>query len=586
MKLRSYLTSKQFKVTVITLHLILLILGAIDYAFYNFSRRTLIDQQNEKMKIQAENISASIQLSRKGEDYMTWMLGQNLRSVALYAQSNLDPDIEKVTNEQLDIISKKAGIDHITLMKRSGDDIIGYKSSDPKELGMTTKNWRGYWFEAFNQLLDHKNVDVPVGQILPNYWAGPMNTSMTNTQNVDLWGYYYDGTTNYIIDPFVHDEKFREYQKDTGVDAMISQIVQNSIVTEVSVFNPPIFLKEQEQFIKEGVVWYSDREILFGSYNLKDARDDEYVKQAYESQKELSYETTIHGTSVLKSFIPLHLDYPVVVGLVADLTTVNATMHEFQKNLLIIISITTILGVIFFLLVSKYYSRNKEVAFQSVRDVFVENIDQMFSSIKEQRHDFNNHLSTIHSLVQLGEYDELKKYTKEIVGETMIVNDIININSPAISALIQAKITQAMNNKILFEHDIINMGNISLGTLKSTDLVKILSNLIDNAFDAVENNPEEDRYVVVNGYVENDHLCFGVFNKGTILQDEQINHIFEKGFSTKSNTEKHSGLGLYIVNTILKKYNGNVFVEPLADGNLFKLRIPLYALGKEVKKIG
>ena len=145
-------------------------------------------------------------------------------------------------------------------MKRAGDDIIGYKSSDPSEINMSTKGWRGYWFTAFDQLLTNKSVNVPVGQTLPNYWAGPINTSQTRTENVDKWGYYFDGTTNYIIDPFVHDTTLRRYQKETGIEAIIKNILQNKNVTgvqEITVFNPPTFLGQQEQYTKNGVVWAS-----------------------------------------------------------------------------------------------------------------------------------------------------------------------------------------------------------------------------------------------------------------------------------------------------------------------------------------
>jgi hypothetical protein len=576
MKLKALINSKQLKFTAITLILIFLALSAINRTYFNFTRNALIQEQVGKMRIEATNINAAIKLSRKGERYVEELIGQNLRSVSLFAQSNLDPDIEKVSNESLDVISKKAGVDHITLMKRSGEDIIGYKSSDSKEIGMTTIGWRGDWFKAFNQLLDNKNVNVPSGQSLQNYWAGPINTSMTNTDNIDKWGYYHDGSTNYIIDPYVHDTTFVKYQKETGVDAMIKEIVDNDVVArEVTVFNPPTFLKEQEQFKKNGVVWYSDREVLFGTYNNKDQKDMEFVKTAYSSNKPTSFETTIDGKSMLKTFIPLQLEYPVVIGLVSDLTPINAYLDTLLKKLRFVITMVTLVAMVLIHFIIRYYSRNKEKAAQFVQDLYVDNIDQLFTSVKEQRHDFNNQISTIQSMVLKGEYAELQKFTNEMVGEASELNDIININSPALCALIQAKITQAMDRKIAFEYELIKMGDLSLGVLKSTDLVKIISNLIDNAFDAVEMYDDADRIVKLTGYVNGQQLHFSVFSKGNPIPDEQLDLLFKKGFSTKLSTGKNSGYGLFIVEKIIKKYNGRITVNPQSEGNTFNVAIPI-----------
>ncbi|MGV2886107.1 sensor histidine kinase [Paenibacillus taichungensis] len=577
MRILSFFKSKQLRITILTLIMLLLTLGILGRTYYNFTREALINEQIDKMELEASHISISIQLSRKGEKFVEDLIGQNLRTAALYAQSNLDPDIEKVTNEELAKISKKIGIDHITLMKRSGDDIIGYKSDEPKEIGMSTKGWRGYWFQAFNELLDNKNTTVPVGQILPNYWAGPINTSMTDPSFVDKWGYYYDGTTNYIIDPYVHDTVYRDYQKETGIDALIQQVIADDTNTaeEVTVFNPPTFLKEQEQFKLNGVVWYSDREILFGTYNFTHPEDSKYVKQAYETNKQASFETNINGKHVLKAYIPLHLDFPVVIGVVSNTDQVDAYMAELLNQMKITIGIASLIALVVLWFISRYYTRSRLAAAQSVQDVFVGNIDQLFTSIKEQRHDFNNHIATIQSLVANKEFGELQKFTNELIGETSIINDIIRINSPALSALIQAKITEAMDRKISFDHDLIGMDQISVDVLKSTDLVKIMSNLIDNAFEAVEELEESDRIVELTGSVENDRLCFNVYNKGTPIPDAYVEKLFEKGYSTKKEKGKNSGLGLFIVQKILKRYNGRITVDSKQDGNTFSVAIPM-----------
>ena len=123
----------------------------------------------------------------------------------------------------------------------------------------------------------------------------------------------------------------------------------------------------------------------------------------------------------------------------------------------------------------------------------MEEINQLFHSIRAQRHDFMNHVQTIHSLAELNKMDELKAYTSELTGEIRQMNDIINIGNPAIAALIRAKISQAELLKVRFETNINDMNKMELG-VKSLDMTRIFGNLIDNAYDEVMNYPEERTY--------------------------------------------------------------------------------------------
>lgn len=134
-------------------------------------------------------------------------------------------------------ISDKIGVSYITLLKKVADDIKGVKSSDPKERDMSTKDW-GYWFLAFNQLFDDKNVTIPEGQKLNNYWAGPLNTSYTDPNHVDKWGYYYDGTTNYIINPYVRDNQIMNFKQKVGLETIVSKTFGK----------PPIYTETNGQF--------------------------------------------------------------------------------------------------------------------------------------------------------------------------------------------------------------------------------------------------------------------------------------------------------------------------------------------------
>lgn len=555
----------------------LIIVLLTDSVFYYYTKRMLTSELETKLQLIADNVAISIKHSKTGEKYVENLIGQNLRTASLAAQYRLDPNIEKVSNEELTVLSKELMIDHITLMKRSGDDIIGYKSSEPKEINMSTKSWSRDWFQAFNQLLDTKETNVQSGQALPHYWSGPMNTSMTNPQFVDKWGYYYDGRTNYILDPYVHDTFFRDYQRETGVDAVINEMIHgytNHGAKEITVYNPPIFLKQQEQYKKEGYTWFTDREILFGSYTMKDNRDQEMVQAVMQSKQTKQLITTIEGKTYLKMFIPLQLDSPVVIGLTADYETVQQSIQQQQVNLLILIGSTALIAFILVILSIRFINRNREATAESIQEVYVDHIGSLFRSMKEQRHDFNNHVATIHSLVHLKEYTELNRYTTEIIGETTALNDIIQINVPALCAIVQSKAIQAVERKITFIHEVSNLNQINLGAVKATDLVRIISNLIDNAFDAVTiSKKAEEKEVRLIGILEGNILTFKVINNGDPIPSDRLESIFEPGFSTKQESGLHTGLGLSIVKKLVDKYDGTVHVSSSEAETSFTISI-------------
>lgn len=111
--------------------------------------------------------------------------------------------------------------------------------------------------------------------------------------------------------------------------------------------------------------------------------------------------------------------------------------------------------------------------------------------------------------------------------------------------------------------------------MKSVDLVKIIGNLIDNAFDEVNKFPSGEREVIVNGWSESNQVTISVSNP--VLPDFQVedyNQMFSIGYSTKGDGE-HQGLGLSVVKERIEHYKGTIEVC-VEDGWIcFKISIPM-----------
>lgn len=572
----------------ISLSVIIVLLS--NAAYYFLTKKTLEDALDHEMRAVAKQIEFSVEQSRLGAEKFQDQIGRELRVVAIAAQYALDPDVEKVTNEQLKELSAKLGIEHITLMKRTEDNIVLYKSSDENELGKGTKTWDP-WYVAFNQLFDRHDVRIDwLGQTLPNFWSGPFEVASTDPDSIYKWGYYYDGTTNYIIDPYVSYKTLAEYEKLTGINELIDKSIKSSdSLLEATVFNPSTFGKGPFDTVNEDGKAQGhllQKDIYYGTYRYKGDKDIEHVQKAFGTGSNISVKENIDGMHVLKMFIPVFAGkegvnlvdengqpiHGYVLSLVSDYQVIQDRLDSQFLNIGIAIFLITGISILIAAFAMRYFRQSREKVVAVTQQTYVDEINSMFQSIRAQRHDFLNHVQTIHSLAELNKSRELVAYTKELTGEIRLMNDIINIGNPAIAALIRSKISQAESCRIAFTCSFSGLNRLEMG-IKTLDVNRMLGNLIDNAFDEVMKYGEECREVALTGKQMDGFIEFCISNTCANAREVKEKPLFEAGFSTKD--DAHQGLGLFTVKSITEQYKGTIQVEAEAEDKIkFYIRIP------------
>jgi len=321
--------------------------------FYYSSKHEMESGLRQDMLTIAKQIGTSLDSAEKSKRLMEDMIGEKLRAVAIAAKSELDPRLDKVDNEQLAALSQKLGVDHISLWQRTGDDILVLRSSDPKELNMGSKSM-DYWFKAFNQLLDDREVTIPQGQKLLHYWAGPYQYSSSDPDRVRKWGYYYDGSTDYIINPYVNAQVFLDYENKIGTNALIrSMMAGNDEILSIAGFDSEFFGKPHIVKVKKGkVIRNLDvRDVPFGEYGYAKRDDDlALVRKAAESGQAATARLKVEGREVFKSFIPLQDEKRYVVGVIFDYGSIKKAL-DHQLFLLFAISA----GLLLLVWVSSYF---------------------------------------------------------------------------------------------------------------------------------------------------------------------------------------------------------------------------------------
>lgn len=195
----------------------------------------------------------------------------------------------------------------------------------------------------------------------------------------------------------------------------------------------------------------------------------------------------------------------------------------------------------------------------------LENIQEMVQTMRSQRHDFNNHIQTVHGLISVGAYEEAKEYMNDVIVPIQSSNRILSDN-PSVTALLQVKANRAESKGI--EIDFAVKGSLKEPLMPVKDLNTILGNLLDNAIEATEENASGKKHIKTLVKSEKSSLYITIANTGTQLEEPIKQRIFQPGFTTK---RQGQGMGLWSIKKITDTYGGSIKVENQADGVRFEL---------------
>jgi two-component system CitB family sensor kinase len=210
-------------------------------------------------------------------------------------------------------------------------------------------------------------------------------------------------------------------------------------------------------------------------------------------------------------------------------------------------------------------------------------VDSLTDALRAQAHEFANRLHTIAGLVQLGRPEDAMKLIAQTSGlhQELTESLLDRIGDPVLGALLLAKAAVASERgiELRVSNDTVmtrNPAGREQGAhfLDGEDLITLLGNLIDNAFDAAAASPGE-RWVSVSVTEQDDELLMKVHDSGAGIPEGIDGQIFQEGFSTKSGPgRKARGFGLALVRQVARRNGGDVEVVN-AGGAAFTVRIPL-----------
>ncbi len=214
-------------------------------------------------------------------------------------------------------------------------------------------------------------------------------------------------------------------------------------------------------------------------------------------------------------------------------------------------------------------------------DNTIDAMSQFNNTLRAQRHDFLNHLQVVYSLIEMEEYGEANDYIEQVYGRITAVSRVMKTANPAVNALLQVKVAACEKAGIAAEVSITSKWEALEATLPDWEMCKVLSNLIDNAIDAMENVPEEKRILRIALAENVKQYTFRVENTGEKIPETIREHIFIPGFTTKGDGH---GMGLHIVRRTLQERGGDISVTSDEQATVFSGYVPKKATPAEAQK--
>lgn len=111
---------------------------------------------------------------------------------------------------------------------------------------------------------------------------------------------------------------------------------------------------------------------------------------------------------------------------------------------------------------------------------------------------------------------------------------------------------------------------------------QVIMNLMANAKDATENKDAREIHIKV--FYDSAGINISVSDNGTGIPEEIKHKIFEPFFTTKA-PSKGTGIGLSLVETIVKEHLGSISMESIQNiGSVFKVTLPVNYVPEEVQQ--
>ena len=236
----------------------------------------------------------------------------------------------------------------------------------------------------------------------------------------------------------------------------------------------------------------------------------------------------------------------------------------------LLFTITVLAGSLEFILIRQFLNDQDAVFARSLDKMmaqYSEEVQELYANMRGWRHDYHDHLQALKAYLDNQDTAAARQYLNELEDKLDAVDPLVYSGNAMLDAIVNAKLTLAERLHIPVNEKVI-VGNTPL--IKDVDLVVILGNLLDNAIEAIsEQPPHEKRQLRLYIGIVKQQFYISVTN--TRPADQVIDYQYA---STKSDKR---GLGIRRVNKLVAKYDGMINRQYEASVFVTEIAIPIHA---------
>ncbi|WP_170967926.1 sensor histidine kinase [Vibrio lentus] len=201
--------------------------------------------------------------------------------------------------------------------------------------------------------------------------------------------------------------------------------------------------------------------------------------------------------------------------------------------------------------------------------------------LRSQTHEHQNKLNTISGLIQMGELDSVQQLIGQETAHYQSLIEFLRetVKDPLIAGMLLGKTERAREIGLELKVEEGSRLEALPAWLNAEDVVTILGNLIDNAFDATMMAIKQEgsiaparRVIDVSISDFGNEIIVEVEDKGCGLPKHlATNALTEKGVSSKA--KQNRGVGLYLIKQLADRYQGQL---EMIDNSDFGSRMTVY----------
>ena len=192
---------------------------------------------------------------------------------------------------------------------------------------------------------------------------------------------------------------------------------------------------------------------------------------------------------------------------------------------------------------------------------YIRPLEELVKEIRAKQHEFDNHVNAILNMhLTVNDYEELVARQSAYITEVIRDDDsrrylpLLRISDKVLAGFLYSKIVRAPS---LMMTEVVVKSLVIISGISEHHLMVGVGRLVAHAFVACT---KEMNRVVMELDSENDRLVFLIKNQLQGMKLKNIHRFFEKGYSTKTDSDRH-GLGLYNAKMLIGRYHGEIVVS-------------------------